>query len=371
MGNIHKNRPQLSGRCPPLVAGFILATSVLLSADDNKVVRLDAPETIRGAVYVPSDAYNAPQMWKNFSVDETRRDFGYASEIHLNAVRIWASYEYWQMDPERFKMSFDQMLRAADANGIRILISLFENDGVSPTPEHMWTTSSANAFAIQSPGLDITSPEHQDLWDKPRDFVKWFMENYRNDPRLLAIEMMNEPSGRNSTPFAMSMLTTAKSMQGSVPLTIGCLSIQENVQFIPLGLNVIQFHANFPQRIEDFGASIKRALALGQKYSLPVWLTEWQRLRPSGPGWGKAHLPAEDIYPDYASLAATVQKYPVGNFFWSLMVKRAYLPSMRLNGTVNGLFWPDGSVWSLADAQAIAKNPKLEFKQRQSLPPGF
>ena len=62
--------------------------------------------TIRGAVYVPSEAFNAPQMWKNFSLAETRRDFGYAQEIHLNALRIWASYEYWQMEPEHFKASW-------------------------------------------------------------------------------------------------------------------------------------------------------------------------------------------------------------------------------------------------------------------------
>ena len=52
--------------------------------------------SVRGAIYIPAEAYNAPQMWKNFSLAETRRDFGYAQRINLNALRIWASYEYWQ-----------------------------------------------------------------------------------------------------------------------------------------------------------------------------------------------------------------------------------------------------------------------------------
>ncbi|HEV3272385.1 MAG TPA: hypothetical protein VGZ93_09415 [Candidatus Methylacidiphilales bacterium] len=371
MKNIHKRISRRPAFPPFLAAGFFSAATLLLGANDQPSVRLDAPGRIRGAVYLPSAAYNAPQMWKNFSLAETNRDFGYAREIHLNALRIWASYEYWRMDPGRFKTSFDQLLAAADARGIRILISLFENDGVPPAPKNMWTTDPAKAFAIQSPGPDITSSDHRALWDQPRDFVKWFMKNYRNDPRLLAIEVMNEPSGQTSVPFAMSMLKTAKSMRGGIPLTMGCNDVEENGQFLSLGIDVIEFHDNFPTNIEGFEKGIKNAVAFGLKYGLPVWLTEWQRLRPSGPGWFKPHLPTDEIDPDYASLAPTVQKYPIGNFFWSLMVKRAYLPSMRPNGTINGLFWPDGSVWSFADARAIAGDPKSNFKQKQSVPPDF
>lgn len=143
------------------------------------------------------------------------------------------------------------------------------------------------------------------------------------------------------------------------------------MQYIPLGLNIIEFHHNFPPNVANFQKAIEDALALGKKYHLPVWLTEWQRLRPSGTGWGNEPLPREETYPDYASLAASVQKYPVGNFFWSLMVKRAHLPPQREKGTINGLFWPDGSVWSLADARAIAKDPALNLVEKKSLPPGY
>lgn len=350
------------------VMGFCLSTGVYLSGDEKSTVQRDVPETIRGAIYVPSSAYNAPQMWKNFNVEETRRDFGYAREIHLNALRVWASYEYWEMEPGKFKTAFDQMLSVADKDGIRILISLFEHNGVPPTPQNMWTEDPALAFCIKSPGLEITSPDHQDRWSQPRDFVKWFMENYGDDKRLLGIEVMNEPGGKEM-PFTKSMLETAKSMQGTVPLTVGTANAQQAEEFIPLGLNIIQFHNNFPRSCEEMEQSIREALALGAKYDLPVWLTEWQWVRPDGSGFGKQKVPLTETTPDYASLAATVQKYPVGNFFWSLMVKRAYLPSQRKNGTVNGLFWPDGSVWSLTDARSIAIDFSLNLAQKKSLLP--
>lgn len=354
----------------PTLAGLMLASHVCRANDASHEALIESSPSIRGAIYIPYEAYNAPQMWKNFSLPETRRDFGYAHEIHLNALRIWASYEYWQTNPRDFKTSFDQMLGAAHDAGIRVLISLFEEDGVPPTPENMWTTNPATAFDIQSPGLAIAASKDRSAWEKPRSFLKWFMENYRNDDRLLAIEVMNEPNGLE-VPFAKSMFRTAKSMQGTVPLTIGSDSVRHALQYIPLGLDVIEFHNNYPITRQGFESSITNAIAVGKANHLPVWLTEWQRLRPGGSGWGRTRISESESTPDYASLAPIVQKYPIGNFFWSLMIKRAYLPPQRRQGTVNGLFWPDGSAWSLEDARAIAREPSLNLAQKGALPPGY
>jgi Cellulase (glycosyl hydrolase family 5) len=334
----------------------------------HATVRKDDPASIRGAIYVPAGAYNAPQLWKNFSLEETKRDFGYAKEVHLNALRMWASYEYWRMEPATFQSEFDQMLGAAHDSGIRILISLFENDGVAPTPENMWTTDPKKAFDIQSPGREIATGD-KSQWGEPRRFVEWFMKRYGNDDRILAIEVMNEPNdggnGRPGTvPFAQSMFQTAKSLQGTVPLTLGSARVKVAKEFIPLGLDIINFHDNFPESTQALANSIKEAMAVGKRAGLPVWLTEWQRVRTGGSGWGPQGVTAEERVTDYASLAPTVYSYPIGSFFWSLMVKPAYLRAQRLKGTVNGLFWPDGAVTSVKDARAIADDPKLQFRER-------
>ena len=328
------------------------------------VVRQDDPAKIRGAIYVASGAYNAPQMWKNFSVAETKRDFGYARELHLNALRVWASYEFWQSNPDVFQRDFDQMLAVAHANGIRILFALFENDGVPPTPENIAATGPLTGLDIQSPGLLIASDQHKSEWEQPRKFVVWFMKRYANDPRLLAIEVMNEP-GKNTMPFAKSMFGTAHDMQGTVPLTFGSVGLEQAQQFVPLGLNVIEFHDNFPNSPEELADKIKTTMAYGAQVHLPVWLTEWQRVRPSGTGFRAGmEMTPEEKGPNYSTLAHTVESFPIGNFFWSLMVKRAYLKGQRMNGTINGLFWPDGAVTSLKDARLIARDPKLKLKER-------
>jgi hypothetical protein len=367
-----------SGLIPTLTA-LALSAGLCLACFAGNSLAAPAHESaasVRGAVYIPAEAYNAPQMWQNFSLAETRRDFGYAQKVKLNALRIWASYEYWRMEPDRFQKSLDQLLEAAHETGIRILMSLFENCGVPPTPQNMWATDPAKAFAINSPDEDTSLPKHREQWEQPREFVRWFMEHYRHDHRLLAIEVMNEPEpevggNKPTMPFAKSMFESANSLRGSVALTVGTVSVEQAEQFIPLGLDVIEFHDNFPQNLKQFAKSLQHAVEVGQKHRLPVWLTEWQRLRPSGSGWGSERLPESETLPDYASLASLVQEYPIGSFFWSLMVKRAYLPAQRNKGTVNGLFWPEGSVWSLADARAIAKDPSLTIAEKKTLPPGF
>jgi hypothetical protein len=348
--------------------GMAVAAAALIFSGAAQAQTPSAPAPlVRGAIYIPFEAYNAPQMWKDFDAKEVDRDLGYAQSLNLNALRSWASYEYWKQDPKKFEANFDQYLAIAKRHGIRILVSLFENDGVQPTAENMWTTDPRKAFAIQSPGEAIaTGPERG--WEGPREFVTWFMKKYGNDDRLIAIEVMNEPrrpGGHDpaSRDFAKSMLATAKALHGSVPLTMGTQAIREVDDYIP-GIDIIEFHDNFPPNIQQIRGVIDNAIAAGQRTGKPVWLTEWQRVRPGGSGFGKEPIGAGERGTDYASLAPVVNGYPIGTFFWSLMVKRAYLPGQRHKGTVNGLFWPDGSVIDLAGARAIAGDPALRLREK-------
>lgn len=122
-----------------------------------------------------------------------------------------------------------------------------------------------------------------------------------------------------------------------------------------------------PRRLEAGQNSQRLRAATPPKANVTVYIEE--RV-PGGSGWGGRGIAAGERTTDYASLAPTVYSYPIGSFFWSLMVKPAYLRAQRLNGTVNGLFWPDGAVTSLKDARAIANDPKLVLRERP-IPPDF
>ena len=101
---------------------------------------------------------------------------------------------------------------------------------------------------------------------------------------------------------------------------------------------------------------------------MPVYLTEWQRI--ANYGWGSNET-VDQWQPDYASIAPTIHRHGVGNFFWSLMVKPAYVRYMRKRGIINGLFHEDGAVWNEADAKAIkamSGDAEVDVEQRREWP---
>ncbi|HKJ47431.1 MAG TPA: hypothetical protein VJ991_16470 [Balneolales bacterium] len=322
----------------------------------------------KGAIYLPAQAYNTWQQWKNYSQKETERDFGYAQSIGLNSLRIWLSYEYWLENPKRHMESLDHMLDAADKKGIKVLLALFDSCGVENTKAARENLNPRTAVAVKSPSLAISRDVSK--WNGPERFVNVVMERHANDKRLVAIEVMNEP-GFADNRIAMSrfLFKAAKRKQGSIPLTIGSLQGMQNWgNFMDLGIDLLEYHYNFPTSIGDFKRKLHTAKQVAKALDRPLWITEWQMLRKSGNGWNGKKIPEKELMPDLASLAGTVYKSGIGNHFWSLMFKPAYLTPQRKIGTFNGLFHEDGSVYSLADARAVSQNPHFQAEERKAIP---
>lgn len=314
---------------------------------------MDKKNQIKGAVYFPSRAYNAYQTWLYFDEKEIARDFGYAKDAGLNALRIFTSYEYWQEEPEAFWQKWETLLALAAQRDILVMPILFENCGREPSQENKLDQNPYTAVCIQSPGHAVTTG-NKELWEGPAVYVREFMGRYAGDERLAAIETMNEPHEETGDiPFAQFITQTAYGLRKSVPLSVGCMRLHHNLYFAQW-LGVYQFHDNFPSDMEAFREELREAESLQERTGKPVWLSEWQRLRLGGPGWKQAVIPKKDKTPDLASLAEAVYESGLGSFFWSLMVKPAYLPDQRINGTINGLFHEDGRVYSGADYRAVS-----------------
>ena len=312
---------------------------------------------IRGAVYFPSRAYNAWQTWNELNPEEIDRDFGYAQDAGLNALRMFVSFEYWQEQPEKFFERFEQVVALSQKHGIRIMPVLFEDCGTDNTEETRKNKDPHTAICVCSPCRAIQRDPAR--WVEVHGFVDAFMRRYGSDLRLLAIECMNEPHYESgNVPFAQHIVHLAKGYRGAVPLTIGAICMPHNLYFGD-DLDVYQYHDNFPQSAENLARVIKEAYHVQELTGKPCWLTEWQRVREKGPGWDTAVIPKEYTVPALATLAPTVYGTGMGSFFWSLMVKPAYLMAQRPNGTYNGLFHEDGSVYSLKDYQAIAGKDKI------------
>jgi hypothetical protein len=326
------------------------------------------PIDVRGALYVPARAWNTFQMWHNYDEKVIERDLGYAERVNINAIRTWVSFEQWHEDPEKLERSIDHFLNAADDRGIRVLFGLFESVGKEPSEKNLHDHDPLTAPPVQSPSSDVIVNE--DKWDEPREFVRWFMKRWKDDDRLLGIEAMNEPGWLpNMKKFAGGMFETIAENRGSVPLTVGSTSLANNADYVDWGADILQFHYNFPSNKQVYHDLLPDAKQLGEDLDMPVYLTEWQRI--ANYGWGSTDT-VDQWQPDYASIAPTIHQHGVGNFFWSLMVKPAYVRYMRKRGIINGLFHEDGTVWHKDDAEAIkamsGESDVSDLQERQEWP---
>lgn len=341
----------------------------------------DRPDVtgLRGAVYVPARAFHAYQTWRDYDEADVERDLGYAASLNLTGLRMFLSYEFWLEDAAAHARRFDHLLGAAAERGLGIVPILFESAGREPTRENLTDRDPLTAAAVRSPSHAVvknqprgpTSDGVPDVvrtligrdhrWDEPAAFVEWVMQEYGDDDRLVAIELMNEPGGwPQREAFARAMLRTADDHRGSVPLTMGSKSLENNRLYENPPLDVHQFHYNNPPTPADMEATLAEARDLREGPGAPVWLSEWQRTREE---------PPDVLLPNYASLAATIRDGGIdGDFFWSLMVTPAYLPDQRTRGRLNGVFHEDGAVWSAADARAIADDPDLDVQERLAWP---
>jgi hypothetical protein len=310
----------------------------------------DPPVEIRGALYLPARAYNTYQMWHTYDRSVIERDLEYATRLGLNAIRTWASYEVWRESPEKHAAAISHFLSAADERGIQVLLGLFEGVGVDPTPERLTNRDPKSARAIRSPSLAVARDRGR--WDEPRQFVRWFMDRHRNDDRLLAIEAMNEPGWVPAQKdFTRGMFDVMRRERGDVPLTIGSTSLANDADYAAWGSDIHQFHYNFPNNAGIYRRLLDEAADVSKTTGKPAWLTEWQRTR-SGSGFA-APITGDDWQPDYETLAPTIKRAGTGNFFWSLMLKPAYVLVQRRKGVLTGVFHEDGAVWDLGDARAL------------------
>jgi hypothetical protein len=324
-----------------------------------------------GANYLPARAGNAYRFWTDYDPETIERDLSYAQKLRLSALRIPLSFHAWADGADELAEKLEHFLETAREGGMKVLPYLFEAPGLESTRERRAETDPVRAVALCEPGVAII--ESPSGWNRPRGFVDWFMKRYANDLRLQAIEIVNEPdqfSGgiEGGIVFAREMLQHANRRREGVPLTMGCADLRRNSFFLDVGLDVLQWHMSFPDKPERLKRCIVRGLRWQRILGKPVWLTEWQRLRPGGSGWGGGVVaPGEDT-PDYASLAPLVQRYPHGHFFYSLMVKPAYHLQQRAAGSIGGVFHEDGAVWSLEDARMLAGDDSLELEERPRVP---
>ncbi len=155
-----------------------------------------------GANFVPSTASNQLEMWQAETFDPTTidRELGWAAGIGFNVMRVFLHDMAWKADPQGFEKRVDQYLSIADKHGIRTLFVLFDScwnpfPKLGPQEEPM--PGVHNSRWVQSPHIDIQKDPAR--YDELNPYLTALLTRFKDDPRVLGWDLMNEPGNGNET----------------------------------------------------------------------------------------------------------------------------------------------------------------------------
>jgi endo-1,4-beta-mannosidase len=149
-----------------------------------------------GCNFSPSTAGNQLEMWQSetFDIETISKELGWAADIGMNAIRLYLHDLLFTESPENFLDQLDAVLSIAHSHGIGVVPVLF--DGVwNPKPrlgvQREPTPRLHNSMWVQSPGSEIFYDRSR--WSGLQEYVQEVITRFKNDPRVLAWDLFNEP----------------------------------------------------------------------------------------------------------------------------------------------------------------------------------
>lgn len=311
-------------------------------------------------------------MWQADTFDPATidRELGYAQSIGMNTMRVFLHDIAWREDPQGFYSRVDKYLDIADRHGIRTLFVVFDGvwnpyprPGKQPDP----VPGRHNSGWVQSPGREyLEDPAKQ---DELKPYVVGLMTRYKNDPRVLAWDLFNEPDNPNrqaygrdgnrtelpesdKAKFATQLLRKtfrwAREAGPSQPLTAGVwlgdyLNHPTEIQSLCLEQSdVISFHCyDAPPEMQDRIEGLKKLgrpilcteyMARGNNSTFQGILPILKKYNVAAYNWGLVNGKSQTIYP------------------WDSWVKRyTNEPTVWFHD----IFRPDGTPFSTDEVQLI------------------
>jgi hypothetical protein len=254
-----------------------------------------------GSNYITSTAINELEMWQSdtFDLPTIDREFGWAQSLGMNTMRVFLHNLLWQQDSEGFLRRMDQFLDTAEKHHIRITFVLLDSVwdprphlGKQPAPK----PHTHNSGWVQAPGADLL--KDQSRWDAElKPYIIGVLGHFRNDPRVLMWDLMNEPDNDNSVYKATELQDKAvralnllreewawaRSVDPIQPLTSGVwegdwssdATLSDMARFQLQNSDVITFHSY------DKPDVTKRRVDSLRRYKRPIVCTEFMA-RPLG-----------------------------------------------------------------------------------------
>ena len=278
-----------------------------------------------GCNYIPRTAINELEMWQadTFDLGTIDQELGWAQGLGFNSVRVFLHNLLWQQDSKGFLQRMDQFLAVADRHHIRVIFVLFDSCW-DPHP-HLGQQRAPrphvhNSGWVQAPGVDImTDPSR---YDDLKPYIHGVIDRFKNDPRVEAWDLFNEPDNGNDSSYGKTGSDTdktklllkllglefgwAREISPSQPLTV-CVwrgdwstdaALSDYDRFALNNSDVITFH--------NYDPAPKMAAAVDslKRFGRPIICTEYMA-RPMGS--------------TFANILPLLKKQDVGALNWGFV----------------------------------------------------
>ncbi len=158
-----------------------------------------------GVNYLPSTAINQLEMWQQATFDPVviDRELGWAESLGFNSLRVFLHDLAWKQDEAGFYARLDEFLSIAQKHHLGVMLVIFDGvwnplpkPGEQPAPRpHVH-----NSGWVQSPGAEIlgSAARHDEL----EPYVKGTVGPFKDDARVDAWDVFNEPDNPNTDSYA-------------------------------------------------------------------------------------------------------------------------------------------------------------------------
>lgn len=248
---------------------------------------------VSGCDFIPSYAINQLEMWQEDTFDEEAidRELGWAEELGFNCMRVFLHHLLWEEDRDGFIDRIDKYLEISSGHGISTMLVFLDDCwnescalGRQPAPER----GVHNSGWAKDPGILYFGPagsgcryasDTTAIVRTLEAYVKDVMTVFRNDRRVFAWDLYNEPGGgqdpdrywERTFPLLKSIYGWAREVNPSQPITTGIWSPklgEMNVWQIK-NSDIITYHTYEPLE------SHRQLVDTLRKYNRPMICTEY------------------------------------------------------------------------------------------------
>lgn len=149
-----------------------------------------------GSNYVPYNAINQLEMFQAATFDTATidKEMGMAEALGMNTMRVFLHDLLWKEDAAGFKQRLDTFLAICAKHNIKPMVVFFDSVW-DPNPklgtQKEPTPGVHNSGWVQSPGAVILTDSTQ--WGELERYVTDIVTQFKDDDRILAWDMVNEP----------------------------------------------------------------------------------------------------------------------------------------------------------------------------------